>query len=107
MIEKIARFTDSVALKIAEATKGFVATRAGKIFLGLSLVGPVTFLPTVWEAWTASNIDALRTLTWPLMAVVNIAVLVSVCHNGVWHLRLCMAIWVVLMLLIWAATLVR
>lgn len=103
----IQQIMDGFAAQVAKLTTAFVKTKAGQIFLSLSLVGPVTFLPTVWEAWTAPNIDAFRTLTWPMMIVVNTSVFVSVCHNGDWRVRLSMILWIILMALVWAATVFR
>ena len=56
----------------AKVTTQFIKTYIGKIFLAIVLVGPITFLPTMYQAWTAPDIDALRTSTWPLMILVNI-----------------------------------
>lgn len=103
----IQKFIDSVAERIARSTAGFVNTKAGRMFLGLLLVGPLTFIPTVWEAWTADNIDAFRTLTWPLMTMVNISFFISVCHNGDWRLRVVSVIWIFMMFSVWLATFVR
>ncbi len=103
----IRKYDEQLVTFIKLLTAGFIDTRLGHWFLALSLVGPITFIPTVIEAWTAPNIDALRTLTWPLMTLVNISVLVAMCYNGDWRVRLSMLIWTVLMLLMWLATIVR
>lgn len=103
----IQKYDSAVCDWVVQVTTHFVGTKWGKLFLGLSLVGPFTFLPTVWQAWTAENIDALRTMTWPLMTAINLSVFVAVCHNGDWRLRLCMVMWVILMALTWLATIVR
>ena len=98
---------DSGSERVAKATLPFVQTRLGKAFLSLTLVGPLTFLPTIQAAWFDSNIDSLRTLTWPLMVIVNASVYVSVSHKGDWQVRLVMIIWIVMMAAVWLATLVR
>lgn len=98
---------DSTSEWVAKITRPFVQTRIGKVFLALVLVGPLTFLPTVYAAWTAPNIDSLRTLTWPLMTVVNVSATLGVVHNGDWRMRLVMVIWVVMMAAVYVATLVR
>lgn len=98
---------DSVSERVAKATSSFVRTRIGKFFLSLVLVGPLTFLPTVYAAWTAPNIDSLRTLTWPLMVIVNVSATLSVVHNGDWRIRLAMVVWVVTMAAVFIATIVR
>ena len=91
----------------AKVTTQFIKTYIGKIFLAIVLVGPITFLPTMYQAWTAPDIDALRTSTWPLMILVNISAFVGVAHQGDWRLRLTMIIWTVVMIIIWLATLIR
>jgi hypothetical protein len=81
----IQKMVDNFAFRVAKLTEEFIKTKAGQLFLSLSLIGPVSFLPTVWGAWTAPNIDALRTLTWPMMLVVNTSVFISICHKGDWR----------------------
>ena len=103
----IQRMVDSVSERIAKKTVGFVQTRIGKIFLGGVLLGPLTFLPTVYAAWFDPNIDSLRTLTWPLMILVNMSASLGVVHNGDWRMRLVMVIWVLMMAAVFVATLVR
>ena len=106
-MKSIQKFDDLVVNFVKFMTAGFIHTKAGKLFLGLALVGPLTFIPTVWVAWTAVNIDSLRTLTWPLMVLVNIAVLVGLCYSGDWRLRLSIVLWIALMTLVWLATVFR
>ena len=91
----------------AKVTTQFIKTYIGKIFLAIVLVGPITFLATMYQAWTAPDIDALRTSTWPLMILVNISAFVGVAHQGDWRLRLTMIIWTVVMIIIWLSTLIR
>lgn len=98
---------DAINAVVAKATLPFVQTKIGKAFLGFVLVGPATFIPTVYMAWTAENIDPLRTLTWPLMIVVNISASLAVVHNGDWRMRLIMVIWVLMMTAVFAATIFR
>lgn len=107
MLERLPNAVDKISASVAQATKPFVENSAGKIFLSVVLFGPLTFIPTLYEAWTASNIDALRTLTWPLMIVVNISALLGLVHNGDWRMRLVMFVWVIMMAALWVATLVR
>lgn len=101
------KFDQRLVACITRLTTDFVCTKLGQWFLSLALVGPATFLPTVWEAWTAQNIDALRTMTWPSAVVINISVMVSLCYNGDWRIRLSMVVWIILMSLVWLATIVR
>lgn len=98
---------NAVARLVAKATRSFVGTKIGKWFLALSLLGPVMFLPTVYEVWTAPNIDVFKTPTWPLLVVVNIAIFISVCHEGDWRSRLSVFTWIILIVLICVAAVVR
>lgn len=98
--ERLARF-------VSCKTEEFVKSRAGKIFLNLMLIGPFTFLPTVWQAWTASDIEVLRTPTWPMMIVINMSTYVALSHNGDWRTRTVMILWIIVLSLVWIATIVR
>ena len=98
---------DTVSVFIAKKTEYFVETRLGKIFLSVVLDGPFTFLPTIYAAWTEPNIDSLRTLTWPLMIIVNMSATLSVAHKGNWQIRLVMVLWILAVTLVYVATLVR
>lgn len=107
MLHTIPHKVDSISATVARKTKPFVDTMPGKLFLSLVLVGPFTFIPTILQAWTAENIDALRTWTWPLMTMINISALLGLVHNGDWRMRFVMVMWVVTMAAVWLATLVR
>lgn len=98
---------DLVSENIRKKTDSFVNTKLGKIFLSAVLIGPLTFLPTVYAAWTSPNIDILRTLTWPLLTIINISALLGVIHNGDWRMRFVMFIWTLMMATIFIATIVR
>lgn len=106
-MKNIPKVVDATSEVVRQKTKNFVETKLGKIFLALVLIGPITFVPQLWQAWTASDIDALRTLTWPLMIIVNMSATLGVVHNGDWRMRLVMFIWVVVIAFMWLATLVR
>lgn len=103
----IQRFDELLVSFIKALTSRFIDTKLGQLFLSLSMVGPLTFIPTVWEAWFAPNIDALRTLTWPMMVIINFSVLVALCYNGDWRTRLSLVMWTILMFLVWMATVFR
>lgn len=103
----ISRLIDDLHVPVARATKGFVESRLGKLFLAVILVGPFTFLPTVWEAWTAPNIDVLRTPTWPCMTIINFAAWISLAHNGDWRMRLVGFMWVLMMVAVTLAIYIR
>jgi len=107
MLKQIPVMVDNLSAKVAQRTALFTETKIGKLFLSIVLLGPLTFLPTMYEAWTAPNIDALRTLTWPLMIVINFSAFLAVIHNGDWRMRLVMLIWIISMAIVWIATLVR
>jgi len=98
---------DSVCDRIAVNTTPFVQSRFGKAFLSLVLIGPFTFIPTIYEAWTAPNIDSLRTSTWPLMILINVSATMSLIHKGSWYMRLVQAMWVIACAAIYIATIVR
>lgn len=99
---------EQLANWVRVVTTPLVETKIGKwILSAIIFVGPLSFLPTVMEAWTNPDIDAFRTLTWPTMVVVNLAFFVSLCHQGDNKTRSVMIIWVVLMASVWVATLVR
>lgn len=107
MFKAIPQRIDDVSAVMATWTKPFVETILGKFFLSLVLLGPLTFIPTIHQAWTAENIDALRTWTWPLMTFINLSALLGLVHNGDWRMRFVMVMWVIVMAAVWLATLVR
>src|SRR4051812_13728257 len=107
MLKLIPCFVDSTCDKVAGHTRSFIESWLGKMFLFLYLAGPVAFLPQVWKAWTAPNIDALRTPTWPLFLLINVAGFIMLCHNGNWRMRLSSMIYSTLILSINIALLVR
>lgn len=98
---------DAISVVAAKKTKYFVKTKFGKLFLATVLLGPLTFLPTIYAAWTEPNIDSLRTLTWPLMIIINVSATLALVHRGDWRMRLVMFVWVLAMTAVWIATLVR
>lgn len=106
-MQSIPILVNTVSAKVKEQTQGFVESTTGRIFLMLIFIGPLTFVPTLWEVWTAPNIDAFRTLTWPALIVVNIASLLALVHNGDWRMRLIVFIWTIIFALVFLATLVR
>lgn len=73
----------------------------------ITFLGPLTFVPTVWNAWTLENIDALRVLTWWQMTVINLIMFFTLCHVGSWQLRLLTLVWVITMSLVALAVFVR
>lgn len=103
----IARVVNSASERLAEITLPFTKTKSGKLFLSLVLVGPITFLPTVYNVWTMENIDAFRSPTWPLMVIINASATIGLAHKGDWQMRLAMIFWTAVMLSICIATIVR
>lgn len=93
----VPKLVDAVSERIRIHTEKFVETRLGKMFLSVTLLGPLMFFPTVWEAWTAPNIDVLRTPTWPMLTLVNTAALILLSHKGDWIMRLVTMAFVCLM----------
>ncbi len=94
---------------VATKTKCLVSTNSGIYCLrSIVLLGPIFFLPTLWMAWTADNIDLLRTPTWPLMLFVHIAFFILLsCYVSDWCARLCTIMWFLITLMIVIATIVR
>lgn len=107
MLRTIPTHINTVSAAVAKKTKPFVETWPGKLFLSIMLLGPLTFIPTIYQAWTAENIDALRTWTWPLMTFINLSTLLGVIHNGDWRTRFVMVVWVLTMASVWIATVIR
>lgn len=106
-MKRIPHHVDLLSKKIAVATKPFIESKAGKIFQSFVLLGPATFIPTIYTAWTSPNIDSLKTLTWPLMIIVNISALFSLIHNGNWRMRLASFAWIIVVTIVYIATLIR
>jgi len=96
-----------VANTVAFKTKDFVKTLPGRILLSLMFLGPIAFLPTIWQAWTAADIDSLRTMTWPIMITLNMITYIALSPNSDPRPRLVLLLWALSGLLIWIATLVR
>ena len=70
--------------------------------------GPFFFLPTVYEAWNADDIEAFRTSTWPLMLIVHFAAFLLFCHRGSdWCAVLCTIMWFIMTSAIVLATIFR
>lgn len=103
----IPELVDNVCDAIGQYTKTFYESKLGQLLTSLVLIGPLTFLPTVWVAWTADNIDALRTMTWPMMTFINLIIFVSLCNKGDWQVRSSTFFWFLLVGLVAVATLVR
>ena len=59
---------NSISRFVVARTSVFVSKKRGLVILrSLILLGPIFYLPTLWEVWTATNIDAFRTVTWPFL----------------------------------------
>lgn len=106
-MRRIPGYINSISEKVAIVTKPFVKSKIGILFQSIVLFGPFTFIPTIYTAWTASNIDSLRTSTWPLMIVVNSSGFLLVVHEGNWRMRLVSVIWIITMTLVYLATVIR
>ncbi len=107
MLQTIPTRVDAICAAVARRTKPFIETTGGKIFLSLMFLWPLTFLPMIYLAWTANDIEALRSPTWPLMIIINTSSLLGVIHHGDWRTRLVMILWVLAMVAISAAIIVR
>jgi len=107
LIVKIPQTIDKISEELAIITKPLIETKIGRIILLLTLFGPLTFIPQIYQAWTAENIDALRTWTWPAMTLTNSSTLLGLIHKGDWRIRLVTFVWCLCGLSIWAAVLIR
>jgi hypothetical protein len=94
---------------IASKTSGLVATKYGYHCLRVAvMLSPIFFVPTIWEAWTAENIDVFRTVTWPSMISSNVANFILLCQgNHDWCVRLCAMAWLTITLFMVLAIVVR
>ena len=110
------KFVHNIIPKVLDGLSDFVVSKTGFAVIGrhqyvlriIILMGPIFFLPTLYEVWTAENIEVFRTATWPLMLIVHIAFFVSISHHrSDWCARLCTIIWFLITLLIVIATIVR
>lgn len=104
---RIPHWIDSKSKNIAEVTRPFIESKIGKQFQNVVLLGPLTFIPTILTAWTDPNIDSLRTATWPLMVAVNASAFLLVVHEGNWRMRLVSVVWIIVVALVWLATIFR
>lgn len=103
----IPTMVNAVYDRVGETLKPYMSGWLGFLATGILLIGPITFLPTVWAVWTASNIDAFRTPTWPLLTLVNVVACMMLSQNGNWQMRLMQVVWVFAMASVWIATIVR
>ncbi|MBY0473396.1 hypothetical protein K2Q00_03940 [Patescibacteria group bacterium] len=107
-LQKVSAAFDSFHEWVARKTGSYLETKTGKLILSsLIFLGPIMFLPTIYLAWTAENIEVLRTPTWLTNTVVNFAFWLSLARKGDWQTRLSMIIWVILMAAITLATWIR
>jgi hypothetical protein len=103
----VPKWVDTLSEWVAAKTAAFTKTKVGNVFLAMMVLGPLTLIPTVWEAWTAENIEALRTATWPAMAVIDFSFYLNVCHAGDRMVRATVLLYLIMAILIYVATLVR
>lgn len=93
---------------VARKTGSYLETKIGGLLLSIVIfAGPIVFLPTLYNAWTAPNIDAFRTATWPVTTLVNFVFWISLAREGRWQPRLAMILWVILLAATTIATWVR
>lgn len=95
MLSKIPVFINNISNNVANKTSNIVSTKYGNHYLRIIvMLGPAFFVPTIWEVWTANNIETFKTLTWPLMLLVHVASFVILSHNkSDWCVRLCTILW--------------
>lgn len=74
----------------------------------ICLSGPIIFLPNVWSAWTADDISSMSNPSWTIMIIVHVAVYIRLAHDGASSCtRISILIWMLEMILITLAILVR
>ena len=103
----IQRAVDSVFDKVGHSTKSFMSGTGGKIVNIIIILSPLTFLPTLYAAFTADNIDAMRNLTWPLFILTNLCACMSLAQQGNWVMRLVQSSWVLIFIIMTAVIVVR
>lgn len=106
---KLPGLVDSLSGLVVSKTYYLTKTKRGLYTLRIIVaLGPLFFIPTVYEVWVAENIDAFRTITWPLMLSVHIAAFIMLsCGDNDWCIRLCTLLWFVVTLLIVIAIVIR
>ncbi len=99
---------NSIAEYVAQATTKMVHHRFyAKIEYFIIFLSPAMFLPTIWEAYTAPNIDALKTVTWPAAVTTNLFAFIALAHKGSNVLRWQMLVWIVEMVAMCIAIVIR
>jgi len=78
-----------------------------KIEYLLIFLAPAMFLPTIWEAYSAPNIEALKTVTWPAAVITNVFAFISLSHKGSNVLRWQMLAWILEMAAMCIAIVIR
>lgn len=103
MTYQVVRCIEILSRLTAKATLCLYSREWGKVlFRVLILSGPVFYLPTLWEVWTAENIDAFRTVTWPFLLLGQASSFIILSHDqeSDWGLRLCVVAWIIITLLV-------
>lgn len=78
-----------------------------KVEYVLIFLSPAMFIPTIWEAYFAPDIAALKTVTWPAAVVTNVFAFISLAHKGSNVLRWQMLVWILEMLAMCVAIVIR
>ncbi len=109
MLRKLPIYVNSFSDVVANKTGSLVDTKYGNFYLRIIvLLGPVFFIPTIWEVWTSANIDSFKTPTWSLMLIVHIAAFIILSHHkSDWCVRFCTVLWFFMTASIVLATIVR
>jgi len=98
---------DNICEKIAQKIGKFMNTGIGKIILFVTLFGPITLIPLIYQAFFNQNIDILRVSTWGWMLIFDISAFLGLCIKGDWRLRLNMILWLIFTLPIYIAIHIR
>lgn len=101
---------NSISRFVVARTSVFVSKKRGLVILrSLILLGPIFYLPTLWEVWTATNIDAFRTVTWPFLLSGQVSSFVLLSHEpeSDWGVKLCILAWIIMTILVMMAVFCR
>jgi hypothetical protein len=91
------KWTNTLYERIAAVTQSFRSSLLGQLFMGVTILGPLTFLPTLWQVHMAADVEALKTVTWPLMCLLNISGALSMAEKGDWRMRFVVLIWIAML----------
>lgn len=93
--------TDFLSKKVTQKTCWLTNKKWGEGFLRIIILScPLFYIPTLWEVCTAENVEAFKTLTWPLLLLGQASSFVLLSNDGKsdWGVRFCTIIWFIITL---------